>query len=309
MLRLRYWPAKPISSSNNPDTPTTTTNQDELPPWRRQSADVIVRVESNSTLSSLSSVDDVSTRSSSVSSLPTPQDEHAVMPMPSCSTVLPDQQQRKWELRPRAKTTQKKEAEAISVWRDTSAKLNSERFTSQQDAALCRHIIRELYHTEQSYNRLLVLIQTRYMLPMMTKTKHASLLFAHLDALLAFSNRIMQGVRQGNVAKLFIDLEQDMVVFLKYAVHYEANIKAIRRVCATNAVFLKIEQDGLRRRDTNRMGFADYLIAPFQRIPRYCLLIKDLMKHYPQRSDNNLDKALKMLKGLAAAMDHTQKLP
>jgi len=33
-------------------------------------------------------------------------------------------------------------------------------------------------------------------------------------------------------------------------------------------------QENLSRRDTNRLGMSDYFIAPIQRIPRYCLMIK-----------------------------------
>ena len=84
------------------------------------------------------------------------------------------------------------------------------------------------------------------------------------------SNSSFSSVRVG---RMFQMLEQEMVVFLKYAVHYEAHSKLIRRAC-NNVVFLKIEQESLTRRDTNRMGISDYLIAPFQRVPRYCLLVK-----------------------------------
>lgn len=87
----------------------------------------------------------------------------------------------------------------------------------------------------------------------------------------------------------------------------------------------------MARRDTNRLGMSDYFIAPIQRIPRYCLLIKgniftppppkdrlfiiyflDLQKYtHPSESNyNELDFALKTLTGLAVAMDHVQnKVP
>ncbi|KAI9490134.1 Dbl homology domain-containing protein, partial [Zychaea mexicana] len=157
----------------------------------------------------------------------------------------------------------------------------------------------ELYTTEESYHRLLTVIQTRYMQPMSAAASYISttkpfissttelmpLLFRHLPNLLALSEKILAGLKRilqlqrqqlqlQYVGQLFCSLEQDLVVFLKYAVHYESNIKSIRRACATNSMFLKIEQEGIAKRETNRMGFADYLIAPFQRVPRYCLLIK-----------------------------------
>ena len=35
------------------------------------------------------------------------------------------------------------------------------------------------------------------------------------------------------------------------------------------------------RKETNRMGMADFFIAPIQRVPRYCLLLKDITLYLP----------------------------
>ncbi|KAI9243628.1 Dbl homology domain-containing protein, partial [Phascolomyces articulosus] len=201
----------------------------------------------------------------------------------------------------------------------------------------------ELYTTEKSFHRLLKLIHTRYMQPMISASQEPAplvkesdipVLFRHLPEMLQLSEKILHNNNNHKrlsssssflsassstssatfslvrVGRIFQMLEQEMVVFLKYAVHYEAHSKLIRRAC-NNVVFLKIEQESLTRKDTNRMGISDYLIAPFQRVPRYCLLIKDLMKH-TDRNDSQLaelDVALKMLTGLTVAMDHVQKIP
>ena len=111
----------------------------------------------------------------------------------------------------------------------------------------------------------------------LVKEDDIPVLFNHLPEMLALAEKILQcfqGHKQWvRVGRMFQMLEQEMVVFLKYAVHYEAHSKLIRRAC-NNVLFLKIEQESLTRKETNRMGIADYFIAPFQRVPRYCLLIK-----------------------------------
>lgn len=233
----------------------------------------------------------------------------------------------------------KKEVKAISVWRNTVSQLLMQSDENDdyvcydyptctaKDLALCKFIMNELYTTEQSYHRLLTLIQTRYMQPMMAathnplvKSSDVAVLFRHLPEMIALSEKLLacfetyaihrwRDCDAIHVGHIFQTLEQDMVVFLKYAVHYQTNLKAIRRAC-NNVLFIKIEQESLARRDTNRMGMADYLIAPFQRVPRYCLLIKDLMKH-TERADPeyaDLDISLKMLTGLTVAMDHVQQM-
>lgn len=118
----------------------------------------------------------------------------------------------------------------------------------------------------------------------LVKSSDVAVLFRHLPEMIALSEKLLacfetyathrwRDCDAIHVCHIFQTLEQDMVVFLKYAVHYQTNLKAIRRAC-NNVLFIKIEQESLARRDTNRMGMADYLIAPFQRVPRYCLLIK-----------------------------------
>lgn len=56
------------------------------------------------------------------------------------------------------------------------------------------------------------------------------------------------------------------------------------------------------------MVLDDYMIAPIQRVTRYCLLLRDLQKHSdPNNPDfTYLDKAIKFLSALALAMNHVQ---
>jgi hypothetical protein len=78
------------------------------------------------------------------------------------------------------------------------------------------------------------------------------------------------GMALGHIFKL---LENDMVAFLKYATHHKTNIKSMRK--ARNSGFItKIENQLQLQKANNRLDLADYLIAPFQRVPRYGLLIK-----------------------------------
>lgn len=77
-------------------------------------------------------------------------------------------------------------------------------------------------------------------------------LFRHLPEMIALSEKLIQSFEDtsshlrrdllpGDVGHVFRALDQELAVFVKYAVHYQANIKTIRRAC-TNVLFLKIEQ-------------------------------------------------------------------
>lgn len=101
----------------------------------------------------------------------------------------------------------------------------------------------------------------RYMEPMvaaaqatnaLVKEGDIPVLFRHLPEMIALSEKLIQSFEDtsshlrrdllpGDVGHVFRALDQELAVFVKYAVHYQANIKTIRRAC-TNVLFLKIEQ-------------------------------------------------------------------
>ncbi|KAG1467953.1 hypothetical protein G6F56_004119 [Rhizopus delemar] len=181
-----------------------------------------------------------------------------------------------------------------------------------KDEAMRKFLLNELIETEKSYNQLLNLIFTKYMQPMikdacksksLVKTSHIPLLFEHLPELLELSNDLLEKMEANpdQMGTLFLEAQPRFFVFIKYTMHYKFNEKEIRKACK-NALFIKIDQENLSRRDTKRLGMFDYFIAPIQRITRYCLLIQDLQK-YSNSPNFELDEALKATRALAAAMD------
>lgn len=78
-----------------------------------------------------------------------------------------------------------------------------------------------------------------------------------------------------DIGRIFKELEHYFGAFLKYTVHYHAHLKAIRQASNTGYM-LNIDRiaKALKTEDNRRLGLDDYLIAPFQRVPRYGLLIK-----------------------------------
>ncbi|KAI8333113.1 Dbl homology domain-containing protein [Chlamydoabsidia padenii] len=239
---------------------------------------------------------------------------------------------------------QQKEEKAIQAWLqqldqgslenpvlDSTTRIDNK--TELKWLALRKFIIHEIYSTEKSYHELLVLVRMRYMTPMLAASKEKDplvkfndipILFNHLSALIDLSEKILAGFTMekphhhpaqhfasvaSSLGYQWLQLHDDWKVFLRYAVHYEANNKTIKRAC-NNALLLKIEQESLTSRETKRMGMADYLIAPIQRVPRYCLLVKDLLRHTPTTDTDyhHLHKVVNTLTGLAKAMNDTQKL-
>ncbi|KAI7899602.1 Dbl homology domain-containing protein [Cokeromyces recurvatus] len=218
-------------------------------------------------------------------------------------------------------------------------KLTKIKYT-EKDQAIKRFIVNELYSTEKSFYQFLNFTRNNYMEPMkvasqsknpLVKPNDVYVLFNHLPGFLATSEKVLfkleaylrkekiVGQQQQNndtcpaqaIGQIFKELEQDFVIFLKYAIHYQYYMKAIRH--ASNTGYVISINNELRKlnKEASRLGLADYLISPFQRIPRYELLLKDLLKHTHEEDERyDLLYAKNIIKGLASTMNKLQeKIP
>lgn len=105
------------------------------------------------------------------------------------------------------------------------------------------------------------------------KKNDVYLLFNYLPELISTSERLLCQLEEAvhhdtsspgaAIGRIFKEME--FVVYLKYAIHYQDNLKSIRKAMSKMEVF---------KSSHHRLGLSDYLIAPFQRIPRYELLLK-----------------------------------
>ncbi|KAH8554856.1 Dbl homology domain-containing protein [Umbelopsis sp. PMI_123] len=237
----------------------------------------------------------------------------------------------------------KREAKAIHIWKTstlslleagpdepTIAEVNKPSEKVEKDALMRRFIINEIYTTEKSYLKNLLIVKTKFMDPLVEAAKLGSpllrsqdlrILFAHLADAIMISNQIIDRFEQCKeasgmlwrecplrVGRIFKDLNDDMVCYVKYALDYHTLEKVLKRA-VRNVEYRKFNQNSINNLETNRMGPADFLIMPIQRITRYGLLLKDLRKHTPVSNPdyNDLDSAIKMITGLAIAMNHAQK--
>ncbi|CEP18404.1 hypothetical protein [Parasitella parasitica] len=230
----------------------------------------------------------------------------------------------------------KKESKAIRKWHLAVERLAMQRRVATslheqtkniklngKDSTIARFITNELYSTEKSYYQFLLFIRSNYMEPMQTasqsrnpmvKPTDVHVLFYHLPDLISMSEKLVgkleihatddiSGTAVGQILK---EMQDDFAVFLKYAIHYQGHIKDIRRASSTGYA-IKIDRKFKNcRKENNRLGLADYLIAPFQRVPRYELLLKELLKHTNASSSHDLVEAKNVISSLASTMNMQQ---
>lgn len=109
-----------------------------------------------------------------------------------------------------------------------------------------------------------------------------STIFAYIPNIIEISNilvyRLESVVRtwheqQSVIGAIFLQMESDFEVYIRYAVNFHQSQRCINRA-HNNILYRRFIQESLRKKETNRMGLTDYMIIPIQRVTRYSLLLK-----------------------------------
>jgi hypothetical protein len=79
--------------------------------------------------------------------------------------------------------------------------------------------------------------------------------------------------QSSRVGAVFLQMEDDFEVYIRYAVNFHYSQRCINRA-HNNILYRRFIQESLRKKETNRMGLSDYMIIPIQRVTRYSLLLK-----------------------------------
>ncbi|KAI8078379.1 Dbl homology domain-containing protein [Thamnidium elegans] len=185
----------------------------------------------------------------------------------------------------------------------------------------------ELLTTEETYLNHLLTVKNLYMDPLLevahkksslVNLKDIEIIFEFIPQLIILSTILVHklketltlfenGSSEPCIGQAFCELEDFFDIYIAYTVNFSKSKKHLSKA-SSNIVYRQLVQHTMSRKETNRMLLSDYMIAPIQRITRYCLLLKDLLKHSkPSNSDYvYLNKALKCLSALAYAMNTVQ---
>ncbi|KAI8884510.1 Dbl homology domain-containing protein, partial [Backusella circina FSU 941] len=227
-----------------------------------------------------------------------------------------------------------REKKVLHIWKETCARYMMEppasliiksKANSKNSEQLLKFIASELVTTEETYLCHLKTIKKYYMDPLieaasknqkfLVNRKDIDTIFAFVPQLIAISSALIEQLKSiiayesiVSIGKAFCELEKYFGVYIAFTINYPKSRKYLEKASSTIA-YRQLIQDSARRRTANKMLLSDYMIAPIQRIMRYCLLLKDILKHSdPSHPDySQLDKSLKYMAALASSMDTAQK--
>ena len=186
---------------------------------------------------------------------------------------------------------------------------------SSQEAAPVDHrtrIAREIVTTEQSYVESLQFLQTHFMSPLLDGTAAngpssslgesgevkavpkvqgvfpppealRTMVPKTFEAILGFNEMFSKELREAGaeeVGKVFSKFLSFLKIYMDYASDYQTALNNYNRLVRESpALSAKLEER--KTNSTSKLRFEDYIIMPVQRVPRYLLLLGELIKHTP----------------------------
>ncbi|KAK6639154.1 hypothetical protein RUM43_007424 [Polyplax serrata] len=154
----------------------------------------------------------------------------------------------------------------------------------QKGKELKEKAINEIYTSEITYLKQLELIMKYFMEPLRTKnwlpqsTFHA--LFGNLEILYKVNGELLQELKQqnGNVGAAFTQLAPYLKLYSVYAYDYKQAFQMLQELLKSNKElreFISIRE----KLPEVSTSFQSLLIVPIQRIPRYKLLLQEVLNH------------------------------
>eukprot|EP01114_Cavostelium_apophysatum_P021880 TRINITY_DN7755_c0_g1_i4.p1 TRINITY_DN7755_c0_g1~~TRINITY_DN7755_c0_g1_i4.p1 ORF type:complete len:832 (-),score=265.47 TRINITY_DN7755_c0_g1_i4:186-2681(-) len=189
------------------------------------------------------------------------------------------------------------------------------------------NIVKEIVVTEQHYVNALRIMVKNFVGPLyeshrgkdpIVPVEKIITIFGGVEKLLDYHERFYQAMKErqkvwDNKKTLFGDLfikEADfLVLYSHYVNNYNYAIETLKKEQSTNSAFAKFISKCEQAPECKLKDLASFLIEPIQRIPRYQLLLRDLIKHTSSvhLDYGNLDKASQKIEGIAKYINEQKR--
>ena len=180
-------------------------------------------------------------------------------------------------------------------------------------------LIQEIYETEFDYVKILKIIVYLFISPItqkkLIKSKDIEIIFGYIENLLGVHQALLNAMEEqlnkpvilmGNV---FITMAHFLRVYPKYINQYDEAMNLLRTLTESKSKFAKFLEKQSTIEECNNLCLQDFLIAPVQRIPRYRLLLRDLIKVTPEEHVDfkNLNKSLDLIMEIATFVNEQKR--
>nr|CAB3222858.1 rho guanine nucleotide exchange factor 17-like [Phallusia mammillata] len=162
-----------------------------------------------------------------------------------------------------------------------------------------KHVVKNLLDTEGSYVKSLRILFETYLTPLkrpenhnICEPRHVDIIFFQIPEILQHHQRFYANVRDcyqnwdpqyvkmGDVFLQSFNKDKLVESYTSYIDNFNNSREAVLYATQAKSGF-KVFLEQCQRENKEKQGLSDLLIKPVQRIPRYELILKDLLKHTP----------------------------
>ncbi|CAI2357010.1 unnamed protein product [Caenorhabditis sp. 36 PRJEB53466] len=165
------------------------------------------------------------------------------------------------------------------------------------------NILQEIYDTERAYVKSLTVIDEVFVhqlsLACPKSTKVFRSVFGEISAICKTHQILLESLRSKPISEVFTKFIPFLKLYTGYASHYPNALKTFAKLMGRTDFRKALTRIELDPR-CEMKNLQAYLIMPIQRIPRYIMLIDNLMSYSTNQQDiTNLFKALSGMQGLS----------
>jgi hypothetical protein len=167
-----------------------------------------------------------------------------------------------------------------------------------RDVAYREKIAKEILSTEVVYVKALKACIDNYYKPLEEETsskkplltkEQLKRLFSDIEIIYSFNTKLLEDLqsrvekwntwqRRDILGDIFTKIFGFLKVYTNYVQNFNLSLQMIDQL-KKNAKFQTLVQEIQQKPENNQLDLASYLIMPVQRVPRYNLLLEDLVKH------------------------------
>ncbi|XP_019855957.1 PREDICTED: rho guanine nucleotide exchange factor 39-like isoform X2 [Amphimedon queenslandica] len=147
-------------------------------------------------------------------------------------------------------------------------------------------IVREIYDSEQTYISQLNTIVELFLKPIRVggylSQSNILTIFSNIEGLLAVNSELLNFMRQSSLGDAFLYLGPFLKLYGSYSGNFQTATATLEKCLKSDQRFNDFILTQESRPECNYLNLSALLIVPVQRIPRYKLLLDDLLKHTKQ---------------------------
>eukprot|EP01122_Echinamoeba_exundans_P015717 TRINITY_DN7601_c0_g1_i1.p1 TRINITY_DN7601_c0_g1~~TRINITY_DN7601_c0_g1_i1.p1 ORF type:complete len:792 (+),score=182.74 TRINITY_DN7601_c0_g1_i1:88-2463(+) len=218
---------------------------------------------------------------------------------------------------PRSKTSKRSnKKEKDSPPRKTPSPAPPDAVAAPTEAQQRFFVANEIVESERNYLRDLQIIIELYLQPLkangIVSAPDLRTIFSQVEVIAKISETLLKKLQaamdahqsQGveiKFGKPILELAEFMKSYSMYVNNYEQAMQVVQQYKRTNKKFVKFLAETMKNDRVRSHTIEDYLIVVIQRIPRYVLLLSEIVKLTPQGHEDHADltKALGKVKDIA----------